>query len=216
MYGSVLVTPTLIDAMDWAKSAPPSWKDRAVKDFVTKIKRETVDYPDWVQWGMDFENTVYNVCNGSTTIDQLNGKGSDLFQDVCKQCFGGSFQNKLSKKLEVMGEKCFFFGYTDVDFPDKTIDIKTTIDFKGADKYLGKSQHKMYLWMNGKPHFEYLIVEWKAAEAPPEIRQIYTVKYENPGNDDLERWIKFKTGKLFEFIHEQNLWDEYYYTFSKN
>lgn len=215
MYGSVLVTASLLDSMDFAVSCPPTWKDRAIKDFIGKIRREKVTYPEWVDAGEAFEDTVYRVCTHAPSVEEAEAKGSANFAKVAKLCYGGSFQNKLQKNLKIGDTKCFFFGYTDVDFRQLTIDIKTCLEWKGPNKYLNKSQHKLYLWMNNKPAFKYTVVEW-ADETYTTIQSVNIIDYISPGSADLEQYIISKTEELHEFIRSMDLWEDYFYTFSKN
>ncbi len=216
MFGQLLVTATLMDSYDFAISAPPSWKTSAMNDFVGKIRRDKVDYPSWVAKGQDFEDNIYAVCTYSKTKGEALSKGSKHFQHVVAECYGGTFQNKLQKKLTIGEDECFFFGYTDVDFPGTTKDIKTCLKWKNAAKYLGKNQHKVYLWMNDKEKFEYVVVEWTDPDNSNDINSVHTIPYLNPGSDILEMMIIAKTKEMFEFIRKQNLWNDYYYTFSKN
>jgi hypothetical protein len=216
MFGSVLVTATLLDAFEFAVNAPPSWQVRADKGFISKIKREKATYPIWVDAGMQFEDTVYRVCESSETKEQALEHGSDMFKEVVAQCYGGSFQNKLSKNLQIGDNKAFFFGFTDVDFDDKTIDLKTCIKWKNEAKYLNKAQHKLYLWMNGKPNFEYVVTEWADQELCNTIKSNHIIKYTSPGTKALEGEIVRRTQAMFEYIHSEGLWEDYYFTFSKN
>ena len=214
MFGSVLVTPTLLDSFEFAANAPYDWKASSMKDFIGKIKREKIDYPAWVGKGMDFEDTVYRVCKTSTA-QEIKTQGSDNFRKVTAACYGGTFQNKLKKNLKIGEHKAFFFGYTDVDFINTTKDIKTCLKWKTKSKYLNKNQHKMYLWMNEKTHFEYIVAEWEN-QTSDIVKSVHIIPYTNPGSDVLEKDIVERTKALFEFIHSKNLWEDYYYTFSKN
>lgn len=216
MFGNVLVTPSLLDSFKFATTCPPSWKDSAMKDFIGKIRREEVTYPDWVNKGLDFEDTVYAKCREAATPEDIT-EGSECFQRVARECHGGTFQNKLKKNLVVGNHKAFFFGYSDVEKPDLTIDVKTCKAWKGDQKYLNGSQHYMYLWMNGKNMFKYLVAEW-VSEDPTDFRinSVNEVTFAAPSVETLEKEIVRRTQDLFDFIYAENLWEDYYYTFSKN
>lgn len=216
MFGNVLVTATLLDSFEFAVNAPPSWRHTADKGFIQKIKREKAEYPYWVQKGMDFEDAVYKVCKGSKSLQDSLVHGSDKFKEVVTHCYGGSFQNKLTKNLTIGQHKCFYFGYTDVDFPKETIDLKTCVKWKGRANYLNKAQHKLYLWMNGKPGFRYIVSEWKDAENTNEIKSNHVIEYTSPGVEVLEEEIVSRTQAMFDYIQAQGLWEDYYFTFSKN
>ena len=186
-----------------------------MKDFKAKIKREKIEYPAWVGKGMEFEDQVIKVCQRSKVLDDTQHVGSNMFRDVVQRVYGGKFQNKLKRNLTIGEDKVFYFGYSDVEFDNTTIDIKTCMAWKGEDKYLAKNQHLLYLWMNGKKYFQYIVVEW-LHENSNEINSVNIVDYTSPGSIKLESIIKDRTVKLFEFIRDCGLWHEYYFTFSKN
>lgn len=218
MRGDILVTASLLDSYSFAISAPPSWKSRALAGFIQQIRREKGDYPSWVTAGIDFEDAVYKVCNRSKTfLKAMEVDSSKEFKKVVQACYGGEFQKKLSKRLTIDGNKCYFFGKLDVDFKEMTKDIKTCIKWSGKSKYLKKIQHKLYLWMNDKFKFEYVVVHWKDHEKEPNvIRRVHTIEYTNPGHTILENDIVQLTRSMLQFIHEQGLWEDYYFTFSRN
>lgn len=213
MFGQCLVTPTILDSYEFAISAPPSWKSRAENGFLAKLRREKETYPAWVQRGNDFEDTVYRVCNAhyKLPIDT----GSDLFKAVCTRCHGGMFQQKLKKLVKIDEHDVMFFGYSDVTFPNKTIDLKTTLNYKGQTKYLGGHQHLIYSWIRKVPEFEYVIVEWEN-EQTDKLKSVHIVEYTAPPADVLEKIIIDRVKAFFSFLEEQSLWLDYYTVFSKN
>jgi len=216
MYGNLLVTPTLLDSFDFASSCPPDWRDRAMAGFVTTIKREHVDYPAFVKKGRDFENRVYRTCNEAIDLeDALDNNGSKLFNKVVKAVYGSSFQDKIKKNVTVDGEKVFLFGYTDAQTEHAIDDIKTCLKWSGRDKYLGKNQHIQYLYMTGKQLFRYIVAEWES-EFSNKIKSVNIIEYTNPGVDKLEKILFKRIKDMFTFIRNQGLWDDYYFTFSKN
>ncbi len=218
MFGQCLVTPTLLDSYEFMMDAPASWSARAEQGFLVKLRREKVDYPAWVSKGQDFEDTVYRVCNAhykDRFEDDPIKQGSELFQNVCMQCIGGTFQQKLTKKAEIAGEKVYFFGYSDVNFKALTLDLKTTLKYKGPQKYLKGHQHLIYSWIRQVPKFQYLIAQWENEESNA-IQAVHTVDYEAPSMDVLEEKITAKVEEFFTYLKANDLWLDYYHTFSKN
>lgn len=213
MYGQCLITPTLLDAYEFATSAPPKWKVRAEAGFLSKLRREKVDYPVWVKKGRAFEDTVYRVCNAHPNNPVT--QGSELFQKVCNKCQGGVFQKKLKKPVSIEGQKVFFFGYADVIHPSTIIDIKTTLTYKGPEKYLNGHQHLMYTYLAELPNFEYLIAQWKD-EYSNTLQAVYEITYKAPDLEKLEKTIEEKVKNFFNYLRENGLWDDYYQIFSKN
>lgn len=218
MYGQCLITPTILDSYEFAISAPSSWKARAEEGFLAKLRREKATYPAWVSKGLDFEDTVYRVC-GVHYKDRFKDnpvkQGSELFQNVCAQCIGGTFQQKLSKKADIAGQKVFFFGYTDVSFPTITIDLKTTLKYKGPSKYLNGHQHLIYSWIRGVKEFQYIVVQW-ASEDANTVQAVHNIDYTAPDPNKLEEQIRGKVESFFDYLRNNNLWLDYYNTFSKN
>jgi len=218
MYGQCLITPTILDSYEFAKGAPPSWKARAEEGFLAKLRREKVDYPAWVAKGQDFEDTVVRVCNAhhkKRFEDDPIKQGSYLFKEVAVTCIGGNFQEKLSKKMEIDGEQVFLFGYCDVTFPHLTIDLKTTLNYKGPSKYLNGHQHLFYSFMRNVPAFQYIVVQW-ASEDAITIQAVHTIDYTAPEMGILEADIRIKIANFFDYLRKNNLWQDYYHTFSKN
>jgi len=218
MFGQCLVTPTILDSYEFAKSAPPSWTVRAEEGFLAKLRREKVDYPAWVKKGQSFEDTVVRVCNAHHNKRFKTNpvkQGSELFQKVVSECIGGTFQEKLSKKMEIDRQKVFLFGYCDVTFPTLTIDLKTTLNYKGESKYLNRHQHLIYSYIRQVPEFKYLVVQW-ANEDAITIQAVHDIYYHAPDQAELERIIRLKISNFFDYLSQNNLWQAYYYTFSKN
>jgi len=215
MFNQLLVTPSLLDSFDFYKNAPATWKSRAEASFISQIKREPVDYPKWVQAGNDFESCVQSVCNPYSTKEQALRNGSDNFKKVVSICHGGKFQQVLKAVRRIDDQDVCFYGRSDVEKPYTTIDLKTTPLYKGEDKYLNKSQHKFYLALNGKKYFKYVVVEWED-DSYIKIASVYEIDYTSPGKEHLLKELDKKVCALFEGIRTMDLWDDYYFTFSKN
>ena len=218
----VLITPTLLDSFDFAMYAPKSWKQRAMNDFIGKIKREKGTFPGWVQKGIDFEDEVYKVCD---YVDRKHpGEkveiGSPEFQQIANACLGGDFQRVFKRSLEVKtpaGDyvEVLFYNKCDVVLSEKIIDIKTTMNYRCAQKYLDKWQHKMYCWASGIDDFEYIVAEWKDEDSV-EINAVHTIEYKSPDEKIVEADILNAVDRLFHYLQANQLWTEYYNIFSNN
>jgi len=216
MYNNVLITPTLLNSYEFAINAPPSWKARAMNDFVAKLRREKVDYPAWVQKGIAFEDTVYRVCEKAKVSRMKTITiGSENFQKVANACLGGDFQVVAKKNLEIDKLPVLFYNKFDVSFDDRIKDIKTTLNWKGKQKYLKGWQHKLYLWTVNKFHFDYVVAVWES-EHSDTIQEVHTIPYKITSMEDVEDEIIKGVQEMFQFLKDNNLYDDYYYTFSKN
>lgn len=214
---NLLITPTLLNSFEFALNAPPSWKDRAFSGLVAQIRREKKEYPAYCQQGIKFEDTVYRECSKASAQGQKEvTSGTDKFQQVANLCLGGNFQKVYKKELYIPTHPPFMvYCKLDVDFPEGIIDLKTTIKWKGDKKYLKGSQHTLYLWASGKTEFEYVVVEW-FSETVYQIKNIYRVPYTMKDSEVVEVQLKEKISTLIDFLHSEKLYDDYYFTFSKN
>lgn len=213
MYGQCLITPTLLDAYEFAISAPHNWQAKAKAGLLAKIRREAETYPDWVKRGKDFEDTVTRVCksNPNSVITQ----GSDHFNRVCNLCQGGTFQEKLCKSEVIDSQKVYLFGFADVTFPERIVDIKTTLGYKGEAKYLKGNQHLIYCYIKRVPKFKYVVAEW-LSETDDIVKAVHEIDYEVTDFNKLEKTITDRIVNFFEYLRAKGLWLDYYQTFSKN
>lgn len=213
---NVLITPTLLDSFDFAMTAPPSWKERAMTGFLQKLRREKAHYPAWVGKGITFENAVYKACKVAKAKDQDEvTEGTKLFQKVCARCFDGNYQSVAKKTIYIAGEEVRFWGKEDVRFPEKIVDIKTTLNYKGEQKYLNGHQHLIYCWCDDVKEFEYIVAEWENEHSDLVI-DVHSIPYTITDMRIVEAKIIAKVETFFGWLRVQDLWDDYYRIFSKN
>ena len=162
---SLLVTPSLINAVEWLISAPPSWREKAYNDLHNQLARKpwTVTIPD-VERGMKFEEQIYSTLR-TKRDENPEYTCSPEFQTFLDECRGGVFQKKFSKIVEIEGKEYCLYGKGDVYFPGHIVDIKACAEYKGTQKYLGTIQHKLYSLVDALssgivPDFLYLVAEF--------------------------------------------------------
>lgn len=215
-----LVTPTLLDKMEFALNAPPSWKVRAEEGLVRAVRREySDDMPDWVAWGNQFEQEVYKHCRRA----EANGfgeviMGSDNFNKVCNMCIGGSFQTTLKSTVKGSDDiDVVYYGKTDVQFPNKIIDIKTTANYRGSHKYKKGWQHKFYSALSNIKDFEYIVAEWES-EHVPQVAAVYTIalRFEQFELDNNKVALERAHEELVSFLRAKGLYEDYFFKFSNN
>ncbi len=119
------------------------------------------------------------------------------------------------QKLQVDNETAFLFGFADVTFPTITRDLKTTLKYKGPEKYLKGHQHLIYSHIRQVADFEYIVAQW-VREEDTTIQAVHTIPYRVDDFDKLEKSIVEKIEGFFTYLREHNLWDDYYTIFSKN
>jgi len=191
-------------------TAPPAWRARAHSSFVAMLRREPYKSSKAADAGIAFERTVYRACRQQATT-----LGSEEFKTVVLSCIGGKFQSVLKSVEKIDDQEVVFYGKSDVEFTNTIKDIKTTGTWKGPDSYLKKWQHKIYLLISGKQYFDYIIVEW-ADDNKCTIKNVHIVPYTSPGRQALLDEIYPAIAKLFTYLHNELLWDDYYFTFSNN
>lgn len=167
---SLLITSSILDAYDWYKSAPgdaadpSSWKAKATKDFRNSLFRIYTPMDPAAKRGVDFENRICrDLFMGRDAF--LSKHGTLLTSEFYDKCRGGLQQEVVKYEYKIDGQMYCLYGKKDISFPvgskewpaGKTIDIKTTKEWKGHSKYTGRSQHPLYIAASGVESFEYLV-----------------------------------------------------------
>jgi len=174
--------------------------------------------PEWVQWGNAFEDEVQKFAQ----IAEFEGlkevtEGSKHFNKIATACIGGKFQQVCKKELQIGEYNVVFYGKMDVEFDDRIYDIKTTINYKGEQKYKKGWQHRLYPYLTGKTFFKYLVAEW-AGEDRKELVDTYEIPIEHSESD--MRYIGAQLSQavhdLVAYLHDNDLYQDYLFTFSNN
>lgn len=202
---SLLITPTLIDSYEWYRNSPPSWKERSFVDFKNKLGRAKWEPNEAIKRGMLFEDTVNKNCN-RPGIDEFNS--TQIFKDVCHTVKNAEQQKKFKKIMQIDDKEFLLYGKADYVFKDKIIDLKTTKDYKGKDKYLKGWQHIIYTAISKIKEFEYLIVEWNDCSLPGEL---FTIKYTMNDIEENNISIREKIKEIMSFIESDDKMSKMYY-----
>lgn len=189
---SNLITPTLLDSLDWYMKCPPSWKERAYDGLSNTLNRVWVSNVH-VEAGMKLEKQIYEWANR----DQEEWEGSKLFTEICNHVKGGNFQAKTKRIIDINGVEYCLYGKLDVLFPELIIDIKTTSDYKGKSNYLSKWQHKFYCYLKNIPEFIYIIAE---LEDLIKIKKVHYVEYRMENKEKVEEEIIEKVKEFMGFL----------------
>ena len=211
MNGNLLVTASLLDNFNFYCTCPPAWKAKALKELTATLRREPYEVADWVKRGIDFENTVYDVCNNL----QKRTAGSSYFNRVVELCKGGDYQAKEKKYVNADGHAFVFYGKLDVKKPDEIIDIKTTLNYKGESKYLSGTQHLLYPWLTGISHFRYVVVQWENEDSH-QIKHVYEIASRMTDSAKVQDALIAKAVAFTNWTIENGLYNDYYKTFSYN
>jgi len=207
--GTLLITPTLLDAVSWCKSCPASWKVKAQSSLAATIRREKYKANKQALRGIAFENTVYDLVKRNDY-----DSGTEHVQKVADMCRGGSFQNVLKRQIQLQGEDVVLYGKSDVMFLDKIVDIKTTDNWRGEGKYLKGMQHVIYTYIADITEFYYIVALFQ--KNTNDILNVYDIPYavEEPEKqlEDIERRII----DAWEYLKDHGLWFDYCVIFSNN
>lgn len=196
-----LITPTLMDSLDWLYNSPPSWKEKAYEDMLNKLNRVFTSNIH-VEKGQYFERVLYENCKKDPI------PGSDYFREICNCIKGGTFQSKGKIFETIRGENFCLFGRFDVLFPNLIIDIKTTSNWKGKSKYLKGWQHKFYCLIKQIHHFKYIVAEWSPDWR---IKNVHYIDYHVDSFEGLRKEVKEKIEEFLDFLEMNPEYKEAYY-----
>lgn len=205
-----LITTSILDSFNWFNSCPPSWRDRAYASIIGNIKREPWKPHPTAKRGIQFESMIY-----AHARLQESEEGTKYFQNIVDKCRGGKFQQVLKKEINVRGKTVVLYGKVDVLFPDRILDIKTTENYRGDDKYLSGWQHILYLYMSGLKEFTYLVALFE--EYPSlKIVDIYETPFRIQNPSSLLLDIKAGVETFHDWLESENLFFDYEQKFSNN
>lgn len=216
-----LITSSLLDSFDWLKNAPKSWQQKAQDEFVAMIRREPRPPSEACQRGIDFENLVCQNCNTMTDEEFKNhaklyyekkgivGYDNEIAVfntlEVAKACRNGNQQVPVIKDVVLGGKEYHLFGYADIVFPNKIIDIKTTGKYTEGYNYVKRSQHYLYSLCTGINTFEYIVADYKESKAPKDVHRI---EFEMTQDENV--WVlEQRIGALMSFLQNSGLFSDY-------
>lgn len=189
-----LITPTILNSLAFLQSTSKSWREKAYDDLYNSLARNYgpwEDAPEAIRKGVEFEDTVYKHAN------KTERGGSEKFNQVCDMVKGGNFQKKSKKFLTLKGIEYCIYSKLDVRLPNKIIDLKTTMNYKGPQKYLDTIQHKFYCYTEDCLDFEYVVVTWDVGYT---IDEIFVVPYHVDDMNLVEADIANATMNFVAFI----------------
>lgn len=205
MENSLLITSSLLDALEWIKICPPSWKTRARASMISTLRREPYTTSPEAQQGIDFEDEVCDICIGESTSKFAN----PVVMQVVSACKGGNFQHVVKKLVMVAGNNVRLYCKLDVKLPEKIIDIKTTASWRGKQKYLNGWQHVLYCYVADVEKFEYHVAVFDRER--PVVRYIAPYLAKSNASAEITRAIL----ELFAWLKDESLWDDYVNIYSK-
>lgn len=234
----LLVTSTLLDNFDWMQKCPASYRAQAILDFTNLIRRKSVFEPTpAVARGMAFERLIcdhiYDENFDGVCTQQFLRDASEMGDVVSQQQLDealkvarfmraavddGEQQVKLKTTLNVDSETVTLFGIADVIHYREAaasyiVDIKTTNKYKGAKKYLDRSQHLVYCLATQFRRFVYAIANWGETSVPVSFE---VVDIKDVDLDKCHDELVARVQKVYAYLRATRLWEDYVRIFSKN
>jgi hypothetical protein len=186
------VYPTLLDSFYWAKRLG-KWQE-----LIDKINRvKTAEWPEAVQKGMCFEQTVSNailgVYNRVADDQYINTKYS--FNKNLVDKMAAKLKNNIGLQTYIQGNvltplgNVKMYGFVDFVYPEFYIDLKTCGAYKKG-KYEINTQHKCYPLIGGKKSLTYYITDFN---------DVYTESYSF--NNQLKEQLIFELTEFIEWLN---------------
>lgn len=141
---SYLMTHSLLSSWLYAMKENP-FEDATTErdgydDFLKALRREPTETTEAMQKGIDFEDLVTDIINGSA---DTTDKWYEAAKKVADIVGGGRLQYKASKKIEVNGMDLVLYGRLDVLKAGIIYDIKFSGSYD-VGKYFTSTQHPTY------------------------------------------------------------------------
>jgi hypothetical protein len=180
-----LITPSLYSAWKYWKDSEDTG-EKEMQDLLDTLNKVEKEKSPAIQAGIDFENIIHNVCDGTEVTDDF------CVMDVVEIVKGGLWQQRVSRELD--GDLCY--GIADVIRRDTIFDIKRVFKYD-LGKYEGSIQHLIYMYATGIPNFEYVISDghevyletyhWEAGSLETLRERILEIKGFLLSNEEMRR-----------------------------
>ena len=139
-------------------------------DITNYLNRAPFEPNDAMKLGAEYEKQVQRMTQGLKVQNPM--PTAKAMADMVK---GARWQVTVKTYLTIEEQQYVLWGKIDVLQPDEILDIKTTQEYKGVDRYLGTTQHLIYLhgahqteWKQTK--FRYLVSDFhEIHEVPFEV-----------------------------------------------
>lgn len=147
-----------------------------MEDFLQVLHREPTSTTDAMQAGIDFENLVTAVLNGTA---DANASWYAAAEKAAQRCAGGVLQYKAKKEIEVDGMNLLLYGRLDCLKAGEIIDIKFS-KYYDVGKFFTSTQHPVYMELIPEARqFTYLVSNgssvWTETYQREETLSIYPV-----------------------------------------
>lgn len=178
---SYLITQTLIGSWNYLHSCREECQESAYNDFLNTLNRVREEPTKEIQNGIDFENLVYSIANGTfqprkvPTGETARAMGDTIIIEktdypkwfegakaVATAIKGASLQVKAQREVTIGSIDLLVYGILDALRAGTIFDVKFSNKGFGsvelAGKYLDSPQHPTYLFLVPEARdFKYLV-----------------------------------------------------------
>lgn len=175
-----MITQSLLSSWIYTFNCVEGYEDEAIAEFMNALNRIPKEATEAMQNGIDFENLVYAIANGSfspefeftgvahpmgdTVIQGINRypkwyTGAKAIASIIK---GAPVQVRSSREIEVSGMRILVYGVLDALKAGTIYDVKfinkSMNSLELAGKYLESPQHPAYFYIVPEAmEFKYLV-----------------------------------------------------------
>lgn len=137
-------------------------EDKPKDEFLNTLARIKTPPNENMQKGIDFENDVRAVADGSVDPSRFaQTPRLDCVLEVANLVRGGLWQERVKKPVLIAGMEILLYGKADVMRREWVIDIKRTGNYE-VGKYGPSIQHPLYMFCAGMPKFKYAATDEKS------------------------------------------------------
>lgn len=176
------IYPSLLDAFYWAKRKG-TWDE-----LLDKINRTQIyERSESAEKGVRFENLINSILDGEV-IENTEFNPVIVDKIATKLCNNIGRQKYYEDVIETEKGKIKLYGFTDYEYPDLFVDLKTCTNYK-PNKYYAYSQQKVYPLIGHKIQLNYLITDFN---------DVYVEKY--PFTETMHKQLIFEVNEFIEWL----------------
>tara|TARA_R100000315_G_C5181176_1_gene105068 strand:+ start:144 stop:779 length:636 start_codon:yes stop_codon:yes gene_type:complete len=204
---SYLITPTLLNSLKYYLGSDYANRE----DFLKTLSREKFEPNEAMQKGIDFENDIQKVCDGTYRYYDFDCPHEDksvdkvidyekLITKLGEKVKGGYWQESVKKQFEVAGTKILLYGRCDVIKGDTIYDIKYTKNYN-LGKFQESTQHLIYMFCSGLDKFKYLVSDLKSYWIEEYVKQ-----------SNIEAKLRSEVMQFLDYLDRDKEANELFYT----
>lgn len=193
-YDAKLITPSLLNSFNWYNSCPPGWREKALYDLTNYLNRAPFEPNDFMKLGEQYEKEVQKLCIGGKVENPM-----PTAKAMAERVAGGVWQVRTKGFITIDGQRYCLYGRIDVLRKGEILDIKTTQEFKGDEKYLSTSQHLVYLYNAHHSNWQHSVFRYLVTD----FKDIHEVPFEVSNWDLLNVEVHRRVSEFVQFLNSK-------------